>query len=253
VPLLALVLLKKAGWRQTLRAVSLSVGFYLLLALPGFGFRLDKVAGYFFQEQLAGSLSADYIIAYNFPNLFDYETNPVLWIALVGLGIIALTYLALAFYVWKGRAEPGQIALGATLAVGVFFTFAPKMHERYLYYALPFLALAAAYIAIYRPVYRRVVGWLWTFYSLLTLLEPSISRYYDEGSLLTGSVFNWSKLITRYRDILENGLSLAAVALVLWIGWLFFQTTRAEASQLPAGKTYSGKSSLPPATASRKA
>jgi hypothetical protein len=251
-PLLVLVLLKKTGWRKTLRAVSLSAGLYIGLALPGFGFRLDKVGGYFFQDQLAGSLHADYIIAYNFPDLFDYETNPQAWIAILGLGLIALTYLGLAFYVWKGRATPGQIALGAALAVGVFFTFAPKMHERYLYYALPFLALAAGYSALHRPIYRPRLGWLWIAYSILTLLEPAITRYYDEGSLLTGSVFNWSKLILRYRDNLETGLSLAAVVLVAWLGWLFFQTARAERLQLPEDKTYSGKSTIPPATASRK-
>ncbi len=223
VPLLALVLLKRAGWRRTLLGLGVSLLVFIGLALPAFGFRFTKIQEYLFQSQLAGGLTFNEILAYNFQRLF----NSSLWAAYVGLAIVGLVYLGLTFYVWKGRAGPGEIALSATLAVTIFFTFAVKMHERYLYYALPFLALAVYYT--YREAgCKRNLSWFWVAFSLLALLEPTISRYSYQTGRIAGNLFNWSGWLRQYSNRIELILNLASIGLAGWALVIFLQAVQGE-------------------------
>jgi dolichyl-phosphate-mannose-protein mannosyltransferase len=68
------------------------------------------------------------------------------------------TMLALAAVAWAGarvagRGEVGLAALGAAAASASVFAFATRMHERYLFPAVPFVLLAWSW--------KRARSWLW--------------------------------------------------------------------------------------------
>jgi Gpi18-like mannosyltransferase len=223
VPLLAVVLLKKAGWRKAGLGIGLSALICTALALPAFGFRWSEIHGYIFQEQLAGKYVLDGTIrAYNLPYLFE-KPDQLAVITNIGLGITAVTFVAMGIYLWKGAAQPGTIALAAALGVTTFFAFSIKMHERYMYYALPFLVLAVAYAWREHPGwFARATGWFTAVYSLGALLEMLISRHVDLSGQIEENLFNWNTVLIQGRAGLETGLSWAAVGLYAWGSGLFW-------------------------------
>lgn len=225
VPLFAIILLKQARWRKTGLGLGLSALLCTALALPSFGFRWSEIHQYLFQDQLAGQYVEDgKIRAYNFGFLFDRfdQLGQDGLITNVGLGIVLLTFAALALYLWRSKAEPGAIALAAALGVTTFFTFSIKMHERYLYYALPFLVLAVAYAWKERPGQARMTGWFTAVYSLVTLLQMLVSRHVDLSGQIEVNLFNWNVFLIQNRSLLENGLSLAVIGLYIWLSGIFW-------------------------------
>ncbi len=222
-PLLAVALLKQAGWRKAGAGLGLGGLICTALALPSFGFRWSAIHQYIFQEQLAGQYAFDGSIrAYNLPFLFEKPELAGI-ITNAGLGVTGLTFLALGLYLWRGKTQPGSIALAAVLGVTTFFAFSIKMHERYLYYALPFLALAVAYAWQERPGwFARTTGWFAAVYSLVTLLEMLVSRHVDLSGQIEENLFNWNIFLIQNRGLLETGLSLAVVGLYIWGSGLFW-------------------------------
>jgi Gpi18-like mannosyltransferase len=223
VPLLAVVLLKQAGWRKAGLGLGLGALICTALALPSFGFRWSEIHQYIFQEQLVGQYVVNGTIrAYNLPFLFE-KPEQLATITNAGLGIVAVTFAALALYLWRGKTQPGSIALAAALGVTTFFAFSIKMHERYLYYALPFLALAVAYAWQEKPGwFARMTGWFTAVYSLVALLEMLVSRHVDLSGQIEENLFNWNVFLIQNRDTLETGLSYAVIGLYLWGSGLFW-------------------------------
>jgi len=223
VPLLAVVLLKQAGWRKTTLSLGLSAVLCTALALPVFGFRWSEIHQYIFQDQLVGQYVVDGTIrAYNLSFLFE-KTDQVGLITNIGLGITGLTFAALALYLWRGKTEAGSVAMAAALGVLTFFAFSIKMHERYLYYALPFLAVALAYAWRERPGwFARMTGWFTAVYSLVALLEMLVSRHVDLSGQIEENLFNWNVFLIQNRGLLETGLSYAVVGLYFWLSGLFW-------------------------------
>jgi hypothetical protein len=223
VPLLAVVLLKQAGWRKAGLGIGLGALICTALALPSFGFRWSEIRRYLFQEQLVGQYGMDGSIrAYNLPFLFKQpEQLPI--VTNIGLGIVAITFIALALYLWRGKTQPGSIALAAALGVTTFFAFSIKMHERYLYYALPFLALAVAYAWKERPGwFARMTGWFTAVYSLVALLQMLVSRHVDLSGQIEENLFNWNIFLIQNRGLLETSLSYAVIGLYIWGSGLFW-------------------------------
>lgn len=224
-PLLAVVLLKQGGWRKAGLGIGLGALVCTALALPAFGFNWSEIHQYLFQEQLAGQYVLDGTIrAYNLPFLFDNAGAALAGVVTnFGLGVTALTFLALALYLWRGKTEPGSVALASALGVLTFFAFSIKMHERYLYYALPFLAVALAYAWRERPGwFARMTGWFTAVYSLVTLLQMLVSRHVDVSGQIEENLFNWNVFLIQHREGLETGLSLAVVGLYFWLSGLFW-------------------------------
>jgi Gpi18-like mannosyltransferase len=233
VPLLAVVLLKKAGWRKTGLGIALSAVICTALALPSFGFRWSEIYRYFFQEQLAGNYVTGTIRAYNLPYLLD-RPEQISVVTNFGLGIVALTFGAMALYLWKGQARPGTVVFACGLGVLTFFAFSIKMHERYLYYALPFLGLAVAYAWHEQPAWQaRALSWFTAVYSLVTLLEMLVSRHVDISGQIEENLFNWNTLLNQNRAALETGLSLAVLALYVWGSGLFWLNSRTRPEPAP--------------------
>ncbi|HEX2913423.1 MAG TPA: glycosyltransferase 87 family protein [Chloroflexia bacterium] len=237
-PLLALVLLLKAGWRKTLLNLAISLAVCAALALPVFGFSLGQFKDYLFQDQLAGGSGDSKVKAYNFPHLFNYEVDPAGWVAVFGFAVLGLTLLLIAIYLIQRRGEPQVVATGAALAVVTFFTFAIKMHERYLYYALPFLALAAGY-AYLRQSKReqRLIGIIWSLYSLIALLELLVSRYTDQTGRIGDNIFNWNGLLANAEGILKTGLSISAIALYGVLLFYFVAISRRNTASQTTGNS----------------
>lgn len=223
VPLLAVVLLKKSGWLKTGLGIGLSALICTALALPAFGFHWSEIHQYIFQEQLVGKYVIDGTIrAYNLPFLFE-KPDQLALITNIGLGITAITFVAMGLYLWKNWARPGTIALAAALGVTTFFAFSIKMHERYLYYALPFLVLAVAYAWREHPGwFARLTGWFTAVYSLVALLEMMVSRHVDLSGQIEENLFSWNTVLIQNRAGLETGLSLAVLGLYLWGSGLFW-------------------------------
>jgi Gpi18-like mannosyltransferase len=236
-PLLALVLLKQAGWKKTGLGLGLSALICTALALPSFGFRWSEIHRYIFQEQLAGSFVIGSIRAYNVPYIFD-RPEQLAAVTNIGLGIVALTFGAIGWYIWKSPANRHYtLAMGAALGVTAFFTFSIKMHERYLYYALPFLVLAVAYAWREQPRWlARATSWFTAVYSLIALLEMLVSRHVDLSGQIEENLFNWNTLLIQDRAALETGLSLAALGLYVWGNGLFWLAAWLNRKKEPEGE-----------------
>jgi len=96
---------------------------------------------------LYGSTAAYYhetsVNAFNFMGLIgglrQADANRVAGLSYftIGMGLLALMYLGLAFLLWRRRSAENMLAI-CFLTVFGFFMFAPRMHERYLYPALVF-------------------------------------------------------------------------------------------------------------------
>jgi hypothetical protein len=236
-PLLALVLLKQAGWKKTGLGLGLSALICTALALPSFGFRWSEIHRYIFQEQLAGSFVIGSIRAYNVPYIFD-RPEQLAAVTNIGLGIVALTFGAIGWYIWKSPANRHYtLTMGAALGVTAFFTFSIKMHERYLYYALPFLVLAVAYAWREQPRWcARATSWFTAVYSLIALLEMLVSRHVDLSGQIEENLFNWNTLLIQDRAALETGLSLAALGLYVWGNGLFWLAAWLNRKKEPEGE-----------------
>lgn len=239
-PLLLVLIWKKAGWKITVRGFGLSTFVALALALPVFGFRLSEISKYAFQGELGGQ-AVNYSRAYNFPFLTNYNFTPSNLVMVAGLGLIMLVYLVMARLIAVRELDPFTLNLMLALGVVTFFTFAIKMHERYLYYTLPFFLLASAYTYL-DPKFSRQVRWLWLAFSLDGLLQLIFSRHTDIYSLLDPvtnqvkvinnvleNIYNWTGWLVEGRTFLETSLSLATIGLCGWAAYLLWQTLSAKA------------------------
>lgn len=239
-PLLLILVWKKAGWRTTVRGVGLSAFVCLALAMPVFGFQLSQISKYVFQGELGGQ-TVNYSRAYNFSYLTNYNFNPSNLVMVIGLSVIILVYLALARLIVVRELPVFTINLMLVLAIAVFFSFAIKMHERYLYYTLPFFLLASAYTYL-DSRFPRQVCWLWLAFSLDGLLQLIFSRHVEIYALLDPTsgnikavntvlenVYNWTGWLLDGRVFLETALSLATIGLCGWAAVLLWQTLKPKA------------------------
>jgi hypothetical protein len=239
-PLLLVLIWKKAGWKITLPGFAFSAFIAGALALPVFGFQLSEITKYLTQGELGGQFIT-YVRAYNFPSLMNYNFNPSNLVTAVGLGIIMLVYLVLVRLIIVQQLHPFTINLMIVLGIVTFFTFAIKMHERYLYYTLPFFLVASAYSYLDQR-FSQQVRWLWLAFSLDGLLQLIISRHtefyalYEPGTTnfklvntILENIYTWTGWLVDARYILETLLSLVTMSLCAWAAYLVIQSIRVKA------------------------
>lgn len=149
LPLLAVLIVKKAGWKRGMLAGILGVIVTLVLAVPVFG-DFNAFLKFWTQPSLVGAAGKDAdtgsLGAFNLLWLLGFDTkaatDDVTWL---GLGLFTLMYLlVLARTIWHEASEQ-EVSLGAAVLMVTFFFLSIKMRERYLYYALPMLAWACLY------------------------------------------------------------------------------------------------------------
>lgn len=146
LPLLGILLLKRGGWHKGMVAIGLGLLTGSGLTGLAFGGQVSEFLKFWFQPSLAGTGGGGTAGAFNFFWLLNLQSKPasseVMWL---GFGLITLVYLLVVAHTIWGEARIEQVACGATLIMLAFFLFSIKMHERYLYYSLPLLALTGLY------------------------------------------------------------------------------------------------------------
>ncbi|MCS7464353.1 glycosyltransferase family 39 protein [Paenibacillus doosanensis] len=177
-PLLLFIFVRRRSWRELAVCLGLGLGAVVLLAAP---FLIHKGPFWLFSLYFGTLSSYPYasLNAYNLMALLGGNFAPVAekmlllsyqtWSAL----LMACLLVFAAFLYFKSKRDESQLAvIGALLMAGAF-TVLTKMHERYLFYALPLLLYG-----FIRSKDRRL---------LLLFIGFSVTHYINVGQVLTAS------------------------------------------------------------------
>ncbi len=147
VPVLGLWTLLEAGIAETALC---AIAFAISVALGILPYQMGHPWNWTFNvyQDLSTRFSEASVGAFNFHALLGGieapDTDRVLGVSYRALGfsLTFAVYVVASYLVWRARsASPAMLAIFVAL-LG-FFMFAPRMHERYLYYPLVFLILIA--------------------------------------------------------------------------------------------------------------
>lgn len=216
LPLLAVLLLKKVGWKQGILVGLIGLSFSIGLSLLSFG-NPQSVTNFLMQPSLAGNASGDApfgsLYAFNVLWLFGFGSRPatdlVTWLGFGLIGLIEI--IVLARTIW-GRANQKEVALGAALVMLVFFLVAIKMRERYLYYPLPLL--------IWACMYNRKILKPYLILNVCCLINTLGGYLFNVATPLPQDFFYWPSLIQ------PNLLSWLTVLTTVYL--LFLYLNRSE-------------------------
>ncbi|HKN14515.1 MAG TPA: hypothetical protein VJX68_15095 [Candidatus Binatus sp.] len=143
-PPLALWTLFNAGIGECVWCASAVVGTVAIGILPyQLGHSWDWIINVY--KDLGTRFSEASVGAFNFMGLIGGMGTPdtdkifggVSYSAF-GLSLVCAVYLIASYLIWRARSAPAAL-LALFVALFGFFMFAPRMHERYLYYPLVFL------------------------------------------------------------------------------------------------------------------
>jgi hypothetical protein len=148
--------------------------------------------------------------AYNFSYLLHFAENHQIAIVITGFGIITLVYLLLAGLSWFKGSSEAVTTLALALTVLVSFTFAIKMHERYTYYALPFLALAVLYNRRASRVYLLV-----SLVSLYQVVITPLPTY--RSNQIPNTFYLWHSFLQLNWEWLPDVLSYLTIAVFIYL------------------------------------
>ncbi len=231
LPLIGLIALRREGFKRSLPAALVGLGSAFIAGAAAFGFSWDSFVNQFWlQGQLAGdNLDFSGVRAYNLPHILNYTTTRSQVVVLVGFAIIVAVYGLLAALTWFKGAHERDTSLAIALAIMVCFIFAIKMHERYPFYALPFMGLAT--------LYDRRASKPWLLLSLISLGQLIISRIPTRRFLqVPDNFYLWNKLVQDSWDWLPYALSWATIAVFVYmLGfylWRFVVKEKAPAASL---------------------
>ena len=212
IPLLGLLLVKKSGFKKAVLGSAVTSLVGLALSLPAFGFDWNSfVNNYWSRNELAGNKMDFFLLrAYNFSYLTDFAESHSIAVVITGFAIIALTNLLLVGISWFKVASEATTALAVALTVLVSFTFAIKMHERYTYYALPFLALAALYNRRSSRVYLLV-----SVVSLYQVVITPLPTY--RSNQIPDTFLLWNSIVQNNWQWLPDALSYLTIVVFIYL------------------------------------
>ncbi|MEB3195578.1 MAG: phospholipid carrier-dependent glycosyltransferase [Candidatus Sericytochromatia bacterium] len=129
-----------------------------------------------------------------------------------GLILVSLTLALVAWYLWRNRqhAIAFPFVLSASVALTGYYMLATRMHERYIFPAIAFLALAQAF--------NRRLSWIYWLFSLTSMLSISYIFFFynDQSSWVEGL-----KAIMNNGPMLGNLKLSGMVIISLFNVWLF--------------------------------
>ena len=213
LPLLAVLIVKKAGWKRGMLAGIVGLVLTLALAIPAFG-DFNAFLKFWTQPSLVGAAGKDAdtgtLGAFNLLWLLGFDTkaatDDVTWL---GLGLFTVIYLlVLARTIWHEASEQ-EVSLGAAVLLVAFFFLSIKMRERYLYYALPMLAWACLY-------HRKLIK-PYLCLNLFCLVNTMHGYLQNNHHPLPTSFYLWPDLL---QPIVFSWLTLGAT---LYLVWLYLQ------------------------------
>jgi Gpi18-like mannosyltransferase len=212
IPLLGLLLVKKSGFKRAALGSGIASLVLLALSLPAFGFDWNSfLNNYWSRNELAGDKMDFFLLrAYNFSYLVNFAENRRMEVILIGFGVITLVYLLLAGLTWFKGSSEAATTLALALTVMVSFTFAIKMHERYTYYALPFLALAV--------LYNRRASLVYLLISLVSLYQVVITPIPTyRSNQIPNTFYLWHSFLQLNWQWLPDALSYLTIAVFMYL------------------------------------
>jgi hypothetical protein len=230
LPLYALTFQWRFGWRKSVLYGVL--GAALVLGFGGLGFAFDYNIFKLFWDQpvVSGESAWGGINSFNLLHLLGYDRitvpQPLLGLSYASVGLL---YVGVLLVCWRRNAaiqretspdSPERAArsgaewfLAAAVILSFIFFFWVKMHERYLYFGLAFVGLAALYR---RDLYRPAL--LFNLLFCLNLLYAYIPERRDP---VPNNFFFWRHFL--HADPVQAALCLIGTAVCLWFGWLYFR------------------------------
>ncbi len=230
LPLYALTFQWRMGWRKAWLGAGWCTA--LIVGLGGLGFAYDPEVFKVFWNQPVISGESDWggIRTFNLMHLLGYDRikvpQPLLSLSYLAVGLM---YLAVLLVCWRRNAlirgetaegSPERAArlglewfLAAAFILTFIFFFWVKMHERYLYFGLGFLLLAA--------LYRRVLYRPALFMNLLFSLNLLYAYLPERRDPIPNNFFLWRHLLNP--DFNRAILCLLGLALCGWLAWLYFR------------------------------
>lgn len=230
LPLYALTFQWRFGWLKSL----LYGGLCLLLVgvAGGLGFAYDYRIFKIFWDQPVVSGESDWggIRSFNLLHLLGYDVikvpQPLLSLSYLS---VALVYLVVLLVCWRrNRATLGETTgssldravrssaewfLASAVIMSFIFFFWVKMHERYLYFGLAFLVLAALYR---RDLYRPAL-----LFNLLFSLNLLYAYLPERRDPIPNNFFFWRHFL--HSDTVQNVLCVLGIIICLWVGWLYLR------------------------------
>jgi dolichyl-phosphate-mannose-protein mannosyltransferase len=237
-PIFLVALVKRRSWPVFGRS-----GLYglLVLALLSFPFLIYKGPFYLFELYFGTLASYSYasLNAYNLMALFGgnfVSTSSALALGTYkqwGLILLVLVYAYAVWLLWRSRREEGAYSLIALFLFAAVFIVSTKMHERYLFYALPLALLCFLYIQKRWLLYIYAALSVTSFVNVLHVLVQSTRKLYHippTNGILVGismanvillgiiAVYVWRQLRIRlHRDsALLSGIVIVYSCLALW-------------------------------------
>lgn len=222
LPVIAWLLIERCGWRKAIGAGVVGSGVALALAALPFGFDLGAVWRYFNGKEFAGDYANLYPNAFNL-NYLVLGTNPVeppVWLSVLGFGVVGLTLLLICYYQFRHNNRSDafrQWNLSAGLLAFTCFTWLIKMKERYLIFALPFVALAALHDRrLVKPF--LALSWLHLYQLTVSLFMHGRKR----SRTLPENFYWWSTFLNE--ALLKQIVAVGTVGLWAYLAFLYLQT-----------------------------
>ena len=202
-PVLGLFLLKNFSVKNFLKLTLPAVISVIILSVPFFP--ADPLAGFFkLFIQMAQDYKANSLFAYNTWGIFGFWIDDSTTLAFLPIriwGLIMMSVFWLYFYLLFFKRKFDAFTL-STLAFLAFFFLPTRVHERYLFSAIPFLILVALKFKSRILVLASVVL---SFLHLLNLYYVYV--YYNEFYLKLPRVL----YITGFYEFLETQAKLLSV------------------------------------------
>jgi len=220
LPLLVWMLIRRCGWRRGLVGLSVGGGVAALLSAVAFGFDVSQLTSYL------GKLEPPdrYInnpVAYNL-NYLILGTSTVVppeWLRMLGTIVVGTVLILILATTAKIEQSLVRYGLAGALFAVSFFSWEIQMKERYLIFALPFLALAALQERKFFLPFL-LLSWL----QLIQLIVNLYQRGHWQTRTLPDNFYLWSVLLSE--DWTRRLISAATLLFFFYLTFLYIQEIR---------------------------